>query len=482
MEGNWEGDESVVVDVKRTHARHRGKPTTGPLQSDDSLSSELTPIQSTTNMKMNDDDLAFANTTAVDFDNTAVNTMLVGNSTNGSAVPSDYSASASDMVFTFLSPVFLLMFCALCNRRNVPGREYHRGAMFRRQAERVWAIQRAKEEREAIPVEKRKDQIEKSLRKMKIVSKCPESGQCILAPEEEKEEAGQDVSPIDIEQGNVLDSEQAASASTDEVEISSSSSTAEASSENLPNTNDTTTKANTFPGLPGRAERRPLLSSGSEDSGDSSSSHAEKEEPALPPPDTYNSSNCYDFDDDEDVCPICLDNFEIGDMVMWSRHGHGSCSHAFHEDCLMQWLLEQRENECPTCRACFIGDPSTTVQSASSEPNTTAENDNASENINENENQNESDVDGTTTETPSGHSNQDRGDIEEGNVYGHIDNNVDDDQEDVNEDEEQPQVEQGANHTDEVQQNNECNMEIEDELEENLTYVIVKGSVQRVPL
>jgi hypothetical protein len=32
------------------------------------------------------------------------------------------------------------------------------------------------------------------------------------------------------------------------------------------------------------------------------------------------------------------------------------CRHVFHHECLMPWLMEKRENECPSCRALFILD------------------------------------------------------------------------------------------------------------------------------
>eukprot|EP00536_Pseudo-nitzschia_multiseries_P010185 jgi/Psemu1/25290/gm1.25290_g len=558
MESNDEFDEGVVVEVKRTHStRHREKPTTNtnPFGSE-----EITaPIQSSPNgMNSNDyvyDLAAFGNTTTTTAhggfnDTTAanvnvnanVNAMLPGNSTSGgmnnrSGIPNndcnyEYAASTStsDMVLTFLCPVFLLIFCTICGRPNIPSSDYHRGALFRRQAERVWAIQRAKQEREDIPVEKRKVQIEESLRKMKVVSKCPETGQCILAPEEEQGDpstqtqnadsddddddvgvgVGVDVGvDVDVEQGNGLVSEEARagaeSTPTEEIDSPNGRSTCTAeesssfslslsppsapSSEIAPGSDDTTpTKAKACPGSPrgAGAERRPLLSSDSEDSGDSTGSpRTEKEEePAMPPPDAYNgnsngNSDCYDFDDDEDVCPICLDNFEVGDVVMWSRHGQGACSHAFHEDCLLQWLLEQRENECPTCRACFIGDTTTTTSSTSTASVSSAAVNDTDTDTAEHEYEDESDGNETSDDSPSsGDSIGGEGDIEEGNGNGRIDNNVDSDQEEENTDEAEAEArsEQGTHLTDRGQQNDENDTEIEDALDGNFTYVIVKGS------
>ena len=73
-----------------------------------------------------------------------------------------------------------------------------------------------------------------------------------------------------------------------------------------------------------------------------------------------------EYDDDEDVCHICLDSFDVGDRVMWAKHfyastgggsGSGSaCRHVFHVGCIMPWLMEKRENECPSCRRCLIHD------------------------------------------------------------------------------------------------------------------------------
>ena len=46
-------------------------------------------------------------------------------------------------------------------------------------------------------------------------------------------------------------------------------------------------------------------------------------------------------------CNICLLEYEIGDIVVWSRRPNG-CHHAWHEDCLLDWL--KRKPTCPNCR------------------------------------------------------------------------------------------------------------------------------------
>jgi len=48
-------------------------------------------------------------------------------------------------------------------------------------------------------------------------------------------------------------------------------------------------------------------------------------------------------DKTDTCCPICLSNFEAGEIVV-----HGNCSHIFHKDCLLSWLSKQ--SSCPCCR------------------------------------------------------------------------------------------------------------------------------------
>lgn len=49
-------------------------------------------------------------------------------------------------------------------------------------------------------------------------------------------------------------------------------------------------------------------------------------------------------------CPICLVDYEGGEKV-----AHGNCRHAFHEQCLVQWL--KNHPSCPCCRQPIIKTP-----------------------------------------------------------------------------------------------------------------------------
>lgn len=52
-------------------------------------------------------------------------------------------------------------------------------------------------------------------------------------------------------------------------------------------------------------------------------------------------------------CAICLCQYVVGDRVVWSKHP--ACQHVFHEDCMVDWLVNVRsEATCPCCRQEFI--------------------------------------------------------------------------------------------------------------------------------
>lgn len=52
----------------------------------------------------------------------------------------------------------------------------------------------------------------------------------------------------------------------------------------------------------------------------------------------------------EAACDICLLEYEPGDVVAWSHNP--ACSHAYHEDCIADWLV--RNLSCPSCRQDFV--------------------------------------------------------------------------------------------------------------------------------
>ena len=51
-------------------------------------------------------------------------------------------------------------------------------------------------------------------------------------------------------------------------------------------------------------------------------------------------------------CAVCLSEYEVGDIVTWSSNP--SCIHAFHRECVVDWLIKmQPETPCPCCRQEF---------------------------------------------------------------------------------------------------------------------------------
>jgi hypothetical protein len=49
-------------------------------------------------------------------------------------------------------------------------------------------------------------------------------------------------------------------------------------------------------------------------------------------------------------CPICLGEFKEGDTICWSHNP--SCTHAFHMDCIEEWLIQH--DRCPCCRNDYL--------------------------------------------------------------------------------------------------------------------------------
>lgn len=54
-------------------------------------------------------------------------------------------------------------------------------------------------------------------------------------------------------------------------------------------------------------------------------------------------------------CAICLCSYDIGDTMIWSCNKE--CKHAFHDECIIEWLLHNQNGECPCCRRQFTDLP-----------------------------------------------------------------------------------------------------------------------------
>lgn len=52
-------------------------------------------------------------------------------------------------------------------------------------------------------------------------------------------------------------------------------------------------------------------------------------------------------------CAVCLCPYEDGDSLVFSSNEE--CRHAFHDDCLVQWLGKMQDGTpCPCCRQTFV--------------------------------------------------------------------------------------------------------------------------------
>ena len=52
-----------------------------------------------------------------------------------------------------------------------------------------------------------------------------------------------------------------------------------------------------------------------------------------------------------DPCSICLDNYKVGNEVVWSTNPN--CVHVYHKECMLTWLCKFGEGCCPICRESF---------------------------------------------------------------------------------------------------------------------------------
>lgn len=65
----------------------------------------------------------------------------------------------------------------------------------------------------------------------------------------------------------------------------------------------------------------------------------------------------------DDCCTICLEPYNDNDQICRSRNKQ--CSHLFHLDCMVNWLLHH--DECPICRAAYLDNSEESDQQKESE-------------------------------------------------------------------------------------------------------------------
>ena len=62
------------------------------------------------------------------------------------------------------------------------------------------------------------------------------------------------------------------------------------------------------------------------------------------PDNTYNYSKINDIE--EQICSICLENFEMSDKIYVL-----TCNHVFHRQCIEGWInYKNQDAECPLCK------------------------------------------------------------------------------------------------------------------------------------
>lgn len=51
-------------------------------------------------------------------------------------------------------------------------------------------------------------------------------------------------------------------------------------------------------------------------------------------------------------CAICLEQYQPNDRLSYSKYRQ--CTHVFHTDCIVSWLVDQKRDDCPYCRGRYI--------------------------------------------------------------------------------------------------------------------------------
>ncbi|KAL7467017.1 hypothetical protein ACHAXS_007283 [Conticribra weissflogii] len=51
-------------------------------------------------------------------------------------------------------------------------------------------------------------------------------------------------------------------------------------------------------------------------------------------------------------CAICLEPYQPNDRLSHSKYRE--CTHIFHTDCIVSWLVDQMRDDCPYCRGMYI--------------------------------------------------------------------------------------------------------------------------------
>ncbi len=59
-------------------------------------------------------------------------------------------------------------------------------------------------------------------------------------------------------------------------------------------------------------------------------------------------TSCNDFRRTSNECAICMIEYDVGDVVIYSKN----CRHAFHQDCILDWFSREK-TQCPSCREVF---------------------------------------------------------------------------------------------------------------------------------